>query len=119
MNIRAHHLWVLRGVLERYGEVSHIAVYSSLEERQRWKEIYKTLCKNLDSKVVIVDCLDDVCMKCLNSDGTKCMKYPRLDDVDNQAIGEFGLEYGKEYTSKEIITKLAPRKFARLAHRQQ
>jgi len=75
------------------------------------------LCKNPDSKVVVVDSLDDVCVKCPNSDGTKCVKYPRLNDVDNEAIDKFGLEYGKEYAAREIITKLAPKKFARLTYR--
>ena len=69
----------------------------------------------MESKVVIIDSPDVICKKCLNSDGIKCVKYPRLDDVDYEAISKFGLKYG-EYTAREIITRLAPKKFAKLAY---
>lgn len=112
MNIRPHHLWVLRGIIKRYGAVTQIQEVTS-QERQSWKELYLTLKQNLDSKVTIVDSLDYICMRCSNSNGITCLKYIRLNDVDNEAIVEFGLKYNVQYPVKDIIEKLAGKNFAR------
>ena len=62
--------------------------------------------QNPNSKIMIVDSLDYICMQCSNTDGNRCLKYPRLDDVDREALTQFGLNYGKEYRTKDIIRLL-------------
>lgn len=105
MLIRPHHLWVLQGIIERHGNVSHIQV-SSKKELEPWKKIYQALIQNPNLEITIVGSIDYICERCPESDGNKCKKYSRLDDVDNEAISTYELKYGLIYSSRELIRRL-------------
>lgn len=111
MEVRAHHLWLLKGVMERYGSVSHIEsdfLYQSraTDPRDEVRNVYKSLLENPDSEVKIIDALDVICGGCPNNDGKECTKYTGMKALDDEAIGHFNVAYGKPYTAREIFRKL-------------
>jgi len=112
--VRGHHLWLLRGIMERGGSASQLEFslpdeysHKNPEIRQHCRDIYLEIKQNPYSIVVVIDSLDDICTKCPNSDGLECKKYPRsiLEMCDTDAINEFGLIYST-YSSREIVKRL-------------
>ena len=99
--------------MERYGDVSHVQFGEHDEDKDEipvlrdvMRKMYMTLVQNPDSEIIVIDSLDGICRECPNSDGNKCVKYPRLDDVDNEAATNFGVILGKPYTAKELARRL-------------
>jgi hypothetical protein len=105
MYIRAHHLWILQGIIEHRGSVSQIPLF-----REKWKKIYEEFISP-NSEVIPISSVDDICSGCPDYRVKEnCPDYPPGDNCDDIAIQEFGLSYNVKYSGKEIFDKLKSRK---------
>ncbi|MCJ7817133.1 MAG: DUF1284 domain-containing protein [Candidatus Aenigmarchaeota archaeon] len=100
-------------MIEKGGSTRHIIFdvpegYESLipQLTKNLTGIYREIINNPSSKVAITDSVDDICSTCPNNDGEKCKKYTRLEYLDTEAINQFGLDFGVEYPSKVIVSKM-------------
>jgi len=106
MYIRAHHLWILQGIIEHHGNVSHIPRF-----REELKKMYQEFL-NSNSEIILINSVDDICLGCPDYRiRENCPDFPPGDNVpDDLAIQEFGLSYGVKYPSREIYNRLKSRR---------
>ena len=110
MNIRAHHLLVWQGIIERGGRVSHIP---ASKFRAEWRKVYREFMQP-GSKIIFTNSLDDICLACLAKGIDKGKEScpdnitPSLNGAnwDDVVIEEFGFHYGVEYHGEYVLKRI-------------